>query len=97
MNSTILKEKLMQEPTLIDVRTPEEFATGSVPGAINIPLHLLEFRLPEIKDKKNIIVFCKSGARSYQASMMMQQHGLQDVINGGPWDDVYELSKSIQK
>lgn len=95
MDSSILKEKLKHEPTLIDVRTPEEFATGSVPGAINIPLHVLEFRLPEIKDKKNIIVFCRSGARSYQASMIMQQHGMLDVVNGGPWDYVYELSKPL--
>ena len=66
-----------------------------MPGAINIPLNLLEFRLPEIKDKSSFVVFCRSGARSYQASLLMQQHGLKDVINGGPWDYVNELCKSL--
>ena len=49
---------------LVDVRTPEEFNSGSVDGAINIPLSVLEQELSQFKNKENIIVFCRSGARS---------------------------------
>src|SRR5690554_8189019 len=60
---------------LVDVRTPEEFNSGSVDGAINIPLSVLEQELSQFKNKENIIVFCRSGARSGNAQIILQQHG----------------------
>lgn len=73
---------------LVDVRTPEEFNSGSVDGAINIPLSVLEQELSQFKNKENIIVFCRSGARSGNAQIILQQHGFENVINGGPWQNV---------
>lgn len=46
---------------LVDVRTAQEFASGSVKGATNIPLDKIQSQLSKFKDKKNIIVFCRSG------------------------------------
>ncbi len=49
---------------LVDVRTPGEFASGSVKGAVNIPLNTLQSNLNKFKNRKSVVVFCASGARS---------------------------------
>lgn len=83
---------------LVDVRTPDEFAEGSVDGAINIPLSVLEQELSQFKNKENIIVFCRSGARSGNAQIILQQHGFENVVNGGPWQNVQQaLDEILQK
>ncbi|HLP12352.1 MAG TPA: rhodanese-like domain-containing protein [Flavobacteriales bacterium] len=77
---------------LVDVRTPSEFASGSVKGAVNIPLDKLPGQLSKFKGKKNIVVFCKSGARSSQAKSILEQNGFEHVINGGAWQNVYQAA-----
>jgi rhodanese-related sulfurtransferase len=80
---------------LVDVRTPGEFfAGGSVKGAVNIPLSDLAHQLSKFKGKKNIVVFCRSGNRSSQAKSILEQHGFQNVINGGTWQQV---NKAVNK
>ncbi|MEP7108807.1 MAG: rhodanese-like domain-containing protein [Ferruginibacter sp.] len=71
---------------LADVRTPGEFAQGHVRGSVNIPLDTVHAQLAKFKNKKNIIVFCRSGARSSQAKSILVQNGFTNVINGGTWD-----------
>ena len=73
---------------LVDVRTPEEFAEGSVNDAVNIPLNEIGSRIKEFEDKDEIIVFCRSGNRSSQAQRILQQNGIQHVVNGGTWQQV---------
>lgn len=73
---------------LVDVRTPGEFASGSVTGAINIPLGDLAHQLSKFKGKKGIVVFCLSGNRSSQAKKILEQHGFPNVVNGGTWQQV---------
>ncbi len=68
---------------LVDVRTPEEYSTGSVPNAVNIPLDTIEDRIQEFKNKDSIVVFCRSGNRSSQAQHILEQYGITHVINGG--------------
>lgn len=85
---TQLSEALKSEVFLVDVRTPSEFSSGSVCGAVNIPLDTLPNQLAQFKNKKNIIVFCRSGARSAQAKNILEQKGFQNVINGGNWQKV---------
>lgn len=83
---------------LVDVRTPDEFAEGSADGAINIPLSILEQEFSQFKNKENIIVFCRSGARSGNAQIILQQHGFENVVNGGPWQNVQQaLDEILQK
>lgn len=83
---------------LVDVRTPDEFAEGSVEGAVNIPLSVLEQEFSQFKNKENIIVFCRSGARSGNAQIILQQHGFENVVNGGPWQNVQQaLDEILQK
>ncbi|HEY4618880.1 MAG TPA: rhodanese-like domain-containing protein [Flavobacterium sp.] len=75
---------------LVDVRTPEEFAEGHVKGSTNIPLDQVVNQLAKFKDKEHIIVFCRSGNRSGQAKMILEQNGFKNVTNGGTWQDVNE-------
>ncbi len=83
---------------LVDVRTPDEFAEGSVEGAVNIPLSVLEQEFSQFKNKENIIVFCRSGARSGNAKLILEQNGFERVINGGPWQNVQQaLDEILQK
>lgn len=73
---------------LVDVRTPAEFSTGSVKGAVNIPLDKVPSQLSKFKNKKNIVVFCRSGSRSSQAKSILENNGFHNVINGGTWQNV---------
>jgi len=72
-------------PVLVDVRTPGEFTHGAVPEAINIPLDELEYRFKELGDnlKREIIVYCASGARSSYAKQFLKMQGYTNVKNGG--------------
>lgn len=76
---------------LVDVRTPAEFTDGTVKGAINIPLDKVLNQLAKFEDKKNIIVFCRSGNRSSQAKSILEQNGFTNVANGGTWQNVNQL------
>jgi phage shock protein E len=73
---------------LVDVRTPGEFAEGSVPGAINIPVDQIEGRLTTLPQHGEIVVFCRSGSRSSRAKSILDQHGFTHVTNGGTWQQV---------
>lgn len=81
-SSSSLEQKLNEEPFLVDVRTPEEFAQGSVKGAVNIPLDKVQERISEFKGKKNIVTFCRSGKRSAKAIAILNENGITDVTNG---------------
>ena len=71
--------------TIIDVRTPAEFAGGNVKGSINIPLNELPERLDEINGlPQPIILCCASGARSAHATMFLKNIGIK-CENGGSW------------
>ncbi|MDX3913894.1 MAG: rhodanese-like domain-containing protein [Pseudosphingobacterium sp.] len=83
-----LTEAIKDGAFLVDVRTPAEFAEGSVKGAVNIPLDKVPQELPKFKGKKHIVVFCRSGNRSGQAKSILEQNGIQQVINGGTWQNV---------
>lgn len=61
--------------TLLDARTPEEYALGKMDGFINIPLDELRDRLVEIPLGKDVYVVCQSGLRSYLACRILMQNG----------------------
>lgn len=69
------------EHLLIDVRTPMEFAAGSIPGAINIPLDSMRERLGEIPSDRQIILYCGVGLRGYLASNILRLNGFENVRN----------------
>ncbi|WP_394235885.1 rhodanese-like domain-containing protein [Niallia oryzisoli] len=72
------------ELNIIDVREVDEVATGKIPGAVNIPLGLVEFRMHELDKSKEYIMVCRSGGRSSRASQFLENHGFRVVnMTGG--------------
>lgn len=71
-----------QPHTLVDVRSAEEYASGYIPGAINIAVHELSGKLNRIPKDKPVIVYCRSGNRS--------AHAAQSLIAAG-YSEVYDL------
>lgn len=81
-----LVERLEQKDAdlvVLDVRTPEEFAAGHVPGAVNIPHDQLPNRIAEITNAKNkdVVVYCRSGKRAAMAQDTLAAHGFKRVLH----------------
>jgi len=73
---------------LVDVRTPEEYGSGHLDGAVNIPVGELEGRLGELEPKgKPVVVYCASGFRSARAARALAAAGFKDVGDLGAMDD----------
>jgi len=76
---------------LLDVRTPEEFANGSLAGALNIPLDSLRERIGEIPADKEVTVFCRVGLRGYIACRILMSKGIHcSNLSGGY--ETYQLA-----
>lgn len=85
-NNQALQDALDKGGTVIDVRTRAEFAGGSRPKSINIPLDQIGGEMEKIKKMKGpIITCCASGMRSATASSMLRKQGV-DAVNGGRYD-----------
>lgn len=71
--------------TLVDVRTPEEFAAGHVEGAVNVDLQSATFleQVGGLPAEDGFVVYCASGNRSAQAAALMQGQGLGPVYDAG--------------
>lgn len=79
---------MMEEETdyiILDVRTEEEYASGHIPNAINIPNEVIgSEEIPELPDKDQLIlVYCRSGNRSKQASKKLANLGYTNVVEFG--------------
>ena len=72
-------------PTVVDVRTAKEYADGHIPGAINIPVESIGADKPAELDDANadLIVYCRTGVRSKQASDKLVELGYQHVNDMG--------------
>ena len=66
---------------VIDVRGMGEIASGTVSGAEAVPLHTLPVKVNEFKRDEKLVFICRSGARSAQACMFLQQQGYENVYN----------------
>jgi rhodanese-related sulfurtransferase len=72
-----------QPHTLVDVRTAEEFASGYIPGAINISVQELGGKLNKIARDKPVVVYCRSGNRSAHAAQALLAAGYSEVYDLG--------------
>ncbi|MFN8528884.1 MAG: rhodanese-like domain-containing protein [Anaerolineae bacterium] len=75
---------------LIDVRTADEFATGHIHGAVNIPLQSIQDHMSEIPHDVPVIVYCHSGNRSGQAGRALVEAGytnIQDLGGINAWTE----------
>ncbi len=68
-------------PLLLDVRTPEEFARGHVPGATLVPVQELEARLGELEayKRRGVIAYCEVGGRASKAAELLRARGFSSV------------------
>ena len=76
-----LRDIEMENKFLLDVRTQDEFALGSLPGAVNIPLDELRDRMSELPKDRMIYTFCAVGLPGYLAYRILTQHGFDKVRN----------------
>ena len=84
--NTDFKAMIAEGVAIMDVRTPEEFASGHIPGSFNIPLDQVGNRLSQIKTFGSpVIAVCRSGARSAVATGILKGAGI-EVHNGGGWE-----------
>lgn len=86
-----LTGKIREGAFLVDVRSPREFSQNHVKGSVNIPLDSIPSQLAKFKNKKHIIVFCRSGNRSSQAKSFLEKNGFENVVNGGTVESVNQF------
>lgn len=68
---------------LLDVRTPEEFEQGAIPGALNLDIRSAEFKeqLEDLDKDKPVILYCQSGFRSNKAAGILLSLGFTQVLD----------------
>ncbi|MFZ2782884.1 MAG: FAD-dependent oxidoreductase [Sediminibacterium sp.] len=74
-------EQIEANDLLVDVRMQDEFAAGSIPGAVNIPVDDLRGRLNELPKDRGIYIYCQIGLRGYLAQRILLQNGFTRVYN----------------
>jgi rhodanese-related sulfurtransferase len=80
-----LPELKREGAQLVDVRSMGEYASGHVPGTLNIPLHEIDARARELDPSRWVVVACASGTRSALAARKLKALGFQKVMNAGSW------------
>ena len=72
-------------PVVIDVRTPEEFATGHIPGAVNIPWDQVAARIGEVEAPHGVALYCMVGPRARKGEAALLETGVASVfhVEGG--------------
>ncbi len=78
-----LHDKITTDPAtrIIDVRSPEEFAEGHIPHAINIPSNEIQARVKEFESDAPVYIVCASGSRSMLATAFCVRAGMKHVVN----------------
>jgi rhodanese-related sulfurtransferase len=69
------------KPVLLDVREPDEFAAYSIAGSLLMPMRSVPARLDELDRKAEVVMVCRSGARSFHAGLYLKQNGFERVYN----------------
>lgn len=76
-----LNQLLQTSPRLIDVREPDEFASGRIPGALNAPLSELAQHVETFRSDGPVYVVCQAGGRSARACEALEEAGLVGLVN----------------
>ena len=88
-----------EEPLVLDVRESWELAIASLPGVRHIPMNEIPSRLNELDPQAEVIVLCRSGARSMQVATFLERRGFVNAVNlaGGiqAWSQEVDPSVSL--
>lgn len=86
-NVDAFKASMQSDYVIVDVRTPEEFADGALPKAINISVTSLDFpfEINKLDKEKPVMIYCKAGSRSARAAVAMKALGFNTIyeLEGG--------------
>lgn len=85
-----LRTLILPDTVLIDVRSAEEFADGSLPGALLIPHEQIGARIAAVVPDKNtpVVLYCRSGRRSSSAQDELRALGYTQVVNAGSYEQL---------
>ena len=83
IDAETLKKRLdaNEDIELIDIRSDAEVAQGVLPKSDYLPMHMIPLRMADFPKDKDIILYCRSGARSFHACSYLMQQGITNCIN----------------
>lgn len=90
------KENIMKnsKEIVVDVRTEEEFdMDGHAEGSVNYPLDQIQNKIEDLKKYDHVILVCRSGNRAGIAKNILEQAGIKNVENMGPWQNAVAQAK----
>ncbi len=70
-----------EDIALIDIRSDAEVAQGVLPDSEHLAMHLIPLRMHDLPKDKDVVLYCRSGARSYHACNFLGQQGIGNVVN----------------
>lgn len=74
-------EEEHEQVAVVDVREQVEVAAGTIPGALHVPMRSIPWHAGEFDRNKDLVIICRSGARSAQVCAFLQQQGFENVYN----------------
>ena len=84
INSRLQEAREVKDAVIVDVRRPDEFSQGHIPGAVNIPLESIDAAAKKIRRKETpVYTYCLAGTRSSRAAAMLRAMGYSNVTNIG--------------
>ena len=83
IESTELKNRLEagEDIVLLDIRSDAEVRQGVLPKAEHLPMHLIPLKMQDLPKDKDVVLYCRSGARSYHACAFLAQQGIDNAYN----------------
>ena len=83
IDSSELKNRLDagEDIVLLDIRSEAELRQGILPDSEHLPMHLIPLKIQDLPKDKDVVLYCRSGARSYHACAFLAQQGVDNVIN----------------
>jgi rhodanese-related sulfurtransferase len=66
---------------LLDIRSDAEVVQGMLPESEHLPMHLIPLKIPDLPKDKEVVLYCRSGARSYHACAYLEQQGVHNAVN----------------
>lgn len=70
-----------EDIALIDIRSDAEIAQGILPDADHLAMHMIPLKMHDLPKDRDVVLYCRSGARSYHACNYLGQQGIENVVN----------------